>query len=54
MLKARCYALIIALLRLSVKGGRFLFCYENKKVLILIGKIKTNLVGVARFELAAS
>ena len=53
-MKARCYALIIALLRPSVKGGRFLFCYENKKALIFTGKIKTDLVGVARFELAAS
>ena len=32
-------------------GAKF-FC--NKKVLIFTGKIKTDLVGVARFELAAS
>jgi len=37
---------ILASSRPLVKGGRFLFCYENKKVLILIGKIKTNLAMV--------
>ena len=36
------------------KLSRFLFCSENKKALIFTGKIKTDLVGVARFELAAS
>ena len=36
------------------KLSRFLFCSENKKALIFAGKIKTDLVGVARFELAAS
>jgi len=34
------------LLRPSAKDGRFLFCYGNKKVLILIGKIKTDLAMV--------
>jgi len=38
--------LIIASLRPLVKGGRFLFCYGNKKALIFIGKIKTNLAMV--------
>jgi len=38
--------LIIASLRPLVKGGRFLFCYKNKKALIFIGKIKTNLAMV--------
>ena len=36
------------------KLSRFLYCSENKKALIFTGKIKTDLVGVARFELAAS
>ena len=36
------------------KLSRFLFCSENKKALIFTGKIKTDLVGVASFELATS